>query len=44
LCRFLPPSATCDSHHFGPLDIFNTRSNFNVALGAEAQGFCLLRP
>jgi len=30
VCRFLPPSAPCDAHHFGPLDIFNTRSKCNV--------------
>jgi len=29
-CRFLPPSAPCDAHHFGPLDLFNTRSKCNV--------------
>jgi hypothetical protein len=44
LCRDLPRSASVcglNSERATPL---NNRSKFNVALGIEAQGFCLVKP
>ena len=41
--RFLPPSATRGPHHCSILDVSDNRSKFNVALGIEARGFCIVR-
>jgi len=33
----------CDPHQCGIVDASDNRSKFNVALGVEAQGFCVIK-
>jgi hypothetical protein len=41
--RDLPGSAHCARQLLATALRFNNRSKFNVALGIEAQGFCLIK-